>query len=960
MNTNPLQTLIRRFLEAEPKDPAIRRHLEEHSRRQEAAARLLHLDRIPSLTRAEITAFLKDTDAYFGVRGRQQLWRRMFGDHDERLPALRDALVDLVRHGEAGLNASGWNTLNDAMPGIGPAYLSEILALRFPDKYWLWNKQVQDFLTSQEVDVKEELPWGKKGDPGEQYMATGRHLQDLRRALAEAAGRPVDQMFTDLFLFWANRQGQPEQWSERIAHWLQELFPPERLEARLQGESRARARLEEKAGRFSEADLRQFFSDLNSDWWNGREGHQRWSPALYGPQVNRMAEALDAFNRWAARIWSASDSELDELLDRFWELLEVPGAGTTLPTALLYLREPQAYNVWLEMMSDALSNVAGFEPGRWRTAEGYRRFNAAANGFRDQYHLSPQALDVILWKVWKESGSEQAVEEDTLFRGFTQDTFLFLQELSQNNSEEWMHKDANANEDRRQAALAEPLRLLFEAVAPKVAEMNPDLETTVKVGRVMASMRKRFPDAEGPYHTYLWGAFYRKGRTKQTDAQLFVIVHPDHVNVGFSVAGARGSGVLEAFRHNLQLKPDLFLHILQGLPTEFHVATAEKHGLAEKQIVKVDKPADLEQLSEAELIDVERRFLADDKILFQPAFADDVTQLFAALRTLYRYATANDQQLAELEAEIMKEEEEVAPEEEPRYSLEDLAKDTYLDLDFWPHVEHLMHDKRQIVLYGPPGTGKTWIAQRFARHWVEAAPDPGGEVQVVQFHPSYAYEEFVEGIRPLSVEGKDGRRDLDYPVKKGIFWLLCNEARSHAQRRYVMILDEINRGELPRILGELLFLLEYRTESVVLPYSGDRFNIPKNVFLIGTMNTADRSIALVDHALRRRFHFLPLRPNADVLRAYLEEKGKPEMAWVADLLDLVNDRLQKDGVEWYLHIGHSHFMREDLDDTKLDLIWKHSILPTLEEYFYRQADRLRAYQLPALRDELGEPDGRPD
>ncbi|MCL6431273.1 MAG: AAA family ATPase, partial [Anaerolineae bacterium] len=127
---------------------------------------------------------------------------------------------------------------------------------------------------------------------------------------------------------------------------------------------------------------------------------------------------------------------------------------------------------------------------------------------------------------------------------------------------------------------------------------------------------------------------------------------------------------------------------------------------------------------------------------------------------------------------------------------------------FWNEMQALMDDKRQIVFYGPPGTGKTWLARQFARYWIDAADERGGEVQVVQFHPSYAYEEFVEGIRPESVAAPDGRHELTYRVKTGIFRRFCDEARAHPRRRYVLILDEINRGELPRILGELLYLKE--------------------------------------------------------------------------------------------------------------------------------------------------------
>ena len=285
------------------------------------------------------------------------------------------------------------------------------------------------------------------------------------------------------------------------------------------------------------------------------------------------------------------------------------------------------------------------------------------------------------------------------------------------------------------------------------------------------------------------------------------------------------------------------------------------------------------------------------------------------------------------------------------YSLDALCQKTFLDKEFWEEVQLLVNDKRQIIFYGPPGTGKTFIALEFAKYWVNPA-NPHDNVHVVQFHPSYAYEEFVEGIRPESNKAPDGHQELSYPVKKGVFRHLCDEAQSHPDQRYVLIMDEINRGELPRIMGELLYLLEYRKESVILPYSGSSFQIPDNLFLVGTMNTADRSIALLDHALRRRFHFIKVIARPSILRDYFQANGHPEMVWTEKLLERLNSKLEQDGTEWDLHIGHSHFMRSDLDNKKLNIIWEHSIMPTLEEYFYQQRDKLKSYELDALRANL--------
>jgi uncharacterized protein (DUF2461 family) len=949
VDTTSLRPLIERFLASQTDDPIIVQQLEEHHRRTETAQRLLQLDHIPDLQREELEAFLQDTDAWYGLRwNKSEYWIRVFGENDEKLPAFRETMADLVRRAEAGLTADDFNELRAALPGIGPAYLSEILALCFSDRYWLLNVQIRRFFEAQGIDLKAELPWGKKGNHGEQYLLAGRHLSDLRRAISEVADRPVDYMFTDLFVFWANQQEGvghlTDPWMERITRWREKEVPPERIKARREGESRARARLEEKIGAFDEADLRQFLEDMSSDWYNGGPRKDRFMPALYGAQVNRMIETLDKFNDWVPRLWQADDAELDQLLDEFWKKLEVSGAGVSLPTAILYLRDPDTYNIWLPVMSRGLEAVIGFEPGKMRTARGYRHYNAAANDFRAQYNLAPQETDIVLWIIALAVGSK---EESFSFSGFTEDTFRFLQDLAANNTEEWMAQDDGAQKRRYRNVLREPLRELLKAVAPTVAEMDPTFETRVKFGKVLAGFHKRFPDEEGAYHTYLWGAFYRRGRSKQTDAQLFVNVHPTHVNVGFCVAGSRGSDVLERFRRNLEHDPHLFLQLLADLPEGVHITMAEEHGVQEEEILTVTTADDLAPLYEAELINIQRQYPIDAPVLYGPELVDEVETLFLALYPIYRFATTEDVSELPLVPEPVGDEDE----DEELYELAHLCTDTFLDVGFWQEVELLLREKKQLVFYGPPGTGKTWVARQFARYWIDAAAEPGGDVQVVQFHPSYAYEEFVEGIRPQSVEGADGRRELSYPVKKGLFRRFCEQARTYPRRRYVLILDEINRGELPRILGELLYLLEYRRESVVLPYSGERFAIPSNVYLLGTMNTADRSIALVDHALRRRFHFVDMKPDSDVLRRYFIDG---EMAWTADLLDQVNHQLEEDGIEWHLHIGHSHFMREDLDEVRLRLIWDHSITPTLEEYFYRQPDRLQAYRLVTLKAALGQ------
>lgn len=253
-----------------------------------------------------------------------------------------------------------------------------------------------------------------------------------------------------------------------------------------------------------------------------------------------------------------------------------------------------------------------------------------------------------------------------------------------------------------------------------------------------------------------------------------------------------------------------------------------------------------------------------------------------------------------------------------------LADELHVDREWLQGVINDLNDRPQLIFYGPPGTGKTYLAQRIAKF---AA---GENVQLVQFHAAYSYEDFMEGFRPT----KEGHFEL----KPGPMRRVVDKAAKDPETPYFLIIDEINRGNLAKVFGELYFLLEYRDQNVQLLYSDEPFDLPKNVFIIGTMNTADRSIALVDAAMRRRFAFLPLHPSEeptrDVLRRWLEAKSLP--ARVADLHDELNRRID----ELDFKIGPSYFMRRRLyegsaaNDHRIRRVWKTSILPLLEEHHF--------------------------
>jgi 5-methylcytosine-specific restriction protein B len=271
-----------------------------------------------------------------------------------------------------------------------------------------------------------------------------------------------------------------------------------------------------------------------------------------------------------------------------------------------------------------------------------------------------------------------------------------------------------------------------------------------------------------------------------------------------------------------------------------------------------------------------------------------------------------------------------------------LATDLHLPQSWLQEQIDLLRRKRQLVFYGPPGTGKTFVAQAIADH---LTGDPSAST-LVQFHPSYSYEDFFEGFRPrATTAGMVGFELVQGPLRR------IAEAADHDRGRpYVLIIDEINRANVAKVFGEMYFSLEYRERAVALQYSGENlFQLPRNLYIIGTMNTVDRSIALVDAAMRRRFYFsalLPDRPPIDgLLAAWLAANHLPEH--IAKTHAELNRRIGDAEVA----IGPSYFMDPDIGAPGiLDLVWEHSILPQLEEHHFGTSVDVRdRYSLDAIR-----------
>ena len=276
---------------------------------------------------------------------------------------------------------------------------------------------------------------------------------------------------------------------------------------------------------------------------------------------------------------------------------------------------------------------------------------------------------------------------------------------------------------------------------------------------------------------------------------------------------------------------------------------------------------------------------------------------------------------------------------QPEYSLTQFAGETGFEEAQIKRWRRVIERKKQAIFYGSPGTGKTFIAEKIAQYLIGGGD---GLSELVQFHPAYSYEDFIQGIRPQSQDGQ-----LTYPRVPGRFLEFCKKAEP-CKGLCVLIIDEINRANLASVFGELMYLLEYRDKKIRLAGSSEPFGIPENVRIIGTMNTTDRSIALVDHALRRRFAFIELRPNYEVLRRYHDKK---ETGFQVDGLIETLKRLNNAIANKHYELGISFFLTENLAE-HIEDIWQMEIEPYLEEYFFDQLEKVDEFRWDKIKQQV--------
>ncbi len=821
------------------------------------------------------------------------------------------------------------------IPIFAKAFWTPIFQAQYPEILPNWNNKIESFLKkvginlqTSKLSIQEKYSFLSdafiylhKLDPKQNFYNIN-HLMHYGTEIEEGS-KLVEKLLQNQL--GGTDEDDP---AAQIARWRKEHVTDERIKKRQDSESEARKLLSTMAGKFQEDELREFLRLINQDYWKGKNYQTRFSMAYSGYNTKRLVEQLEFVNDWMYRIWNVPEAEIRNLLDSFYTEKPIKNAGTAFPSVILYLRDPSKFNLCFKKMEQGLIRLTGFKE-RGYSGSFYLKYNSKVNELKEKYKLSPQEVDILLC-IDEEKSPTDEINPDC---PFDKKTFELLSGLYSNPQKDFYR----ANKDDFKNYLETPFQDLFHKIAK---ELPMEVKNYLELEKQLFSRILKNDWGKGGAWDFYWGELYPKGGKRISDPQLFMWINRDRLEFGFYI-GEYGSDQRIRFTRNAQANHKILYNILNeslagrnvqyGEHDEF-VGGTKGIGTDESRPVLRDWLKNPEESGIHAAI-----YLPRGAVLQHSAeqLSKEIIQTYQALFPLILLSILDDPMpaiadyIGEGPTGVINRE----------YPLSEFAENTYFDEGSLERWIRAIERKGQVIIYGPPGTGKTFMAEHLARHLIGGGD---GFFEIVQFHPAYAYEDFMQGIRPWT--RPDG--SLEYKMMDGRFLGFCRQAEGRTGLS-VLIIDEINRANIARVFGELMYLLEYRNREIPLA-SGGKLKIPSQVRIIGTMNTADRSIALVDHALRRRFAFLALYPDYEILKSYhsKEETGFAAEGLIETLKEL-NTRIADRNYE----IGLSFFLRKDIGE-QIEDIWSMEIEPYLEEYFFDQPAKTDEFRWAKIAEKI--------
>lgn len=499
---------------------------------------------------------------------------------------------------------------------------------------------------------------------------------------------------------------------------------------------------------------------------------------------------------------------------------------------------------------------------------------------------------------------------------YSEATVEFVSALASHTTDKSWHQ---RNRERYQQVLREPTSFLVESIR---VNYIANLDSKVANTKRNISVLQKNDFGRGGFYDHYWAAFYDPpSGSKTKSCQLFIILLSSErlFRYGFSF-GNYCDKYIQNLHRVLSANATDICEYLRSAPPGIIISISEDEsvrGMDVEQFISLltHSDANASRLNGTEPVSIYLQFPLAELPQRAAGLADKIGDNFRWLWPFFQAARTGqwsiDGGLARPPGDDL--EIDSVDEDAPK-TLQELSDRSSLSMEKLKQLEEALLTKQQIILTGPPGTSKTYIAQLFARYFVAGNDRHSqGTHTMVFMHANWGYEDFFEGIRPVPHDGL-----LKYESRHGCFlrWIeSLNGQRSDT--RHVMVIDEINRCDTAAVLGELLQLFEYRGRPVKL-LSGNDFRLPSNVYIIGTMNSADRSIGRMDLALRRRFLWLELFPDYEVLQKWLGKSGNNRCKFSSDALRECNQLLEKQGVQPDQQVGHALFMIQTFGNESQD------------------------------------------